>query len=75
MASSILEKRMIARFGNQKEFSKVSGIPKSTLSRLMSGKAKWDAERMAVAVDLLKIPAREIPAYFFAADVPKMEEK
>lgn len=73
METSILEKRIIARFGNQKAFAKASGIPASTLSRLLKGESEWGEDRMIVAIDLLKIPPKEIPAYFFACRTPKTE--
>lgn len=74
MTSSILEKRITARFGNQKAFSQASGIPESTLSRLLNGESEWGADRMKTTVELLKIPAREIPAYFFDVRTPKTEQ-
>lgn len=74
MEQSKIEKRIIARFGTQKAFSQASGIPESTLSRLLSGEGSWRQEHMAKAIEVLKIPAREIPAYFFEPVTPKTEE-
>lgn len=58
------------KFESRAEFAKAIGVSPSVLSRmLVSG--NWKAERIEAAVRILKIPAREIPSYFFTSKVAK----
>lgn len=66
-----LETRIIAKFGTLAKCAEETGISKSSLSRhLMSGNfSMWEMQSL---VNALKIPAKEIPAYFFVEKFPKM---
>ena len=58
------------KYGSRAEFAKQIGVSPSVLSRMLAS-GNWKAERIEAAVRILKIPAREIPSYFFASEVAK----
>ena len=63
-----LKARIDSMFDTRAEFAKAIGMTPSTLSRtLQSG--NWTVDRLQKAVKVLKIPAKDIPAYFFTSDV------
>jgi len=63
-----LKERIDSMFPTRAEFAKAIGITPSTLSRTLSS-GNWDVERLEKAVKVLKIPAKDIPSYFFKSDV------
>ena len=65
-----LKERIDKMYPNRAEFAKALGVDPSTLSRLLSN-GNWKADKIKVAVELLKIPIRDIPSYFFATSVAK----
>ena len=71
-----LKERIDKMYPNRAEFAKALGVDPSTLSRLLSN-GNWRADKIKVAVELLKIPIRDIPSYFFITAVAKSgtEEK
>lgn len=63
-----LKARIDSMFPTRQEFAKTIGMTPSTLSRtLQSG--NWTVDRLQKAVKVLKIPAKDIPSYFFKDDV------
>ena len=63
-----LKARIDEKFSTRAEFAKAIGVDPSVLSRsLVTG--NWKADRIEKAVEVLKIPAREIPDYFFPSCV------
>lgn len=58
------------KFENRAEFAKAIGVDPSVLSRMLSS-GNWKADRIESAVRVLKIPAKDIPIYFFANAVAK----
>lgn len=58
------------KFENRAEFAKAIGVDPSVLSRMLSS-GNWKADRIKSAVRVLKIPAKDIPIYFFANEVAK----
>lgn len=58
------------KFESRAEFAKAIGVDPSVLSRMLSS-GNWKADRIEQAVKVLKIPARDIPTYFFANEVAK----
>lgn len=65
-----LKARIDEKFDNRADFAKAIGVDPSVLSRMLSS-GNWKADRIAAAVEVLKIPAREIPSYFFETTVAK----
>lgn len=65
-----LKERIDKMYPNRAEFAKALGVDPSTLSRLLSN-GNWRADKIKVAVELLKIPIRDIPSYFFTTSVAK----
>lgn len=58
------------KFENRAEFAKAIGVDPSVLSRMLAS-GNWKADRIESAVRVLKIPAKDIPLYFFANEVAK----
>lgn len=58
------------KFESRAEFARAIGVDPSVLSRMLAS-GNWKADRIEAAVRILKIPAREIPSYFFATEVAK----
>ena len=63
-----LKARIDEMFSTRAEFAKAIGVEASTLSRMLSS-GNWKADRIELAVKVLKIPARDIPSYFFGSAV------
>ena len=58
------------KFENRAEFAKAIGVDPSVLSRMLAS-GNWKADRIESAVRVLKIPAKDIPEYFFGNTVAK----
>lgn len=63
-----LKERIDKMFPSRAEFAKAIGVDPSVLSRMLAS-GNWKADRIEAAVRVLKIPARDIPSYFFATEV------
>jgi len=63
-----LKARIDKQYGTRADFATALGVSPSRLSRMLSS-GSWRADQIRKAVELLKIPAREIPEYFFAPSV------
>lgn len=63
-----LKERIDKMFKTRAEFADAIGVTPSTLSRTLSS-GNWDVAKLKKAVEVLKIPARDIPLYFFPSDV------
>lgn len=59
-----LKARIDAMFPTHAAFAEALGVDPSTLSRMLAS-GNWRVDRMEKAVAVLRIPARDIPAYFF----------
>ena len=59
-----LKERIDSRFETRAKFAEAIGVEPYTLSRMLSS-GNWKADRIEAAVKVLKIPAKEIPSYFF----------
>ncbi len=63
-----LKTRIDEMFSTRADFAKAIGVDPSRLSRMLST-GNWKADRIEKAVEALKIPAKEIPLYFFPSSV------
>ena len=63
-----LKARIDEMFPTRAAFADAIGIHPSALSRMLES-GNWRADRIEKAVKVLKIPAREIPSYFFSSSV------
>ena len=59
-----LKARIDEMFPTRAAFAEAIGVDPSGLSRMLSS-GNWKADRIEAAVKALKIPAKEIPSYFF----------
>ena len=60
-------------FGTETAFSKSLGIGRVSLSQRLNNMTEFSRSEMLKSCDLLSIPYSEIPIYFFAAKVQKVE--
>jgi hypothetical protein len=58
-------------FGTQEAFAVAMGMSTVTLSQKLNGKLEWKTSEIANACDLLGIPLKDNPAYFFIRKVKK----
>ena len=65
-----LKSKIDESFETRADFAKAIGVTPSTLSRLLTS-GNWKADRIEAAIKVLKIPAKDIPVYFFASEVAK----
>ena len=63
-----LKKRIDEAFPSRAAFAEAIGVDPSTLSRMLSS-GNWKADRIEVAVKVLKIAPKDIPLYFFTPSV------
>ena len=63
-----LKARIDEMFSTRAAFAEAIGVDPSILSRMLAS-GNWKADRIEKAVDVLKIPATDIPAYFFPSTV------
>ena len=63
-----LKERIDKKFSKREDFAKAIGVDPSVLSRSLKT-GNWRADRIEKAVEVLKIPVREIPDYFFPSYV------
>lgn len=64
----LLKKRIDKMFPTREAFASELGVDPSTLSRMLNN-GNWKADKIEVAVRVLKIPVRDIPSYFFSSEV------
>lgn len=64
----LLKERIDKMFPTREAFAKELGVDPSALSRMLSN-GNWRADKIEIAVKVLKIPIREIPSYFFTSEV------
>lgn len=69
-----LKARIDEKFPKRADFAKAIGVDPSILSRSLKT-GNWRADRIEKAVEVLKIPVREIPDYFFPSYVAKNATK
>lgn len=69
-----LKERIDSMFPTRAEFAKAIDMTPSTLSRTLAS-GNWTVERLQRAVEVLKIPARDIPSYFFTSNVANNAKK
>lgn len=69
-----LKARIDKMYPTRAAFAEAIGVHPSALSRMLES-GNWKADRIERAVEVLKIPARDIPSYFFpscvALDAPR----
>ena len=63
-----LKERIDSMFPTRADFAKAVDMTPSTLSRTLAS-GNWTVDRLQRAVEVLKIPAKDIPSYFFKSDV------
>lgn len=63
-----LKARIDEMFPTRAAFADALGVDPSGLSRMLAS-GNWKADKIEKAVSLLKIPAKEIPGYFFPRTV------
>ena len=69
-----LKARIDEMFPTRAAFAEAIGVDPSGLSRMLSS-GNWKADRIEAAVKVLKIPAKEIPSYFFPQAVANKAPK
>ena len=69
-----LKERIDKKFPSREAFAKAIGVDPSALSRSLKT-GNWRADRIEKAVEVLKIPVREIPDYFFPSYVANNAKK
>lgn len=69
-----LKERIDKKFPTREAFAKAIGVDASTLSRSLAT-GNWRADRIEKAVEVLKIPAKDIPDYFFPSYVANNASK
>ena len=60
-----LRGRIREYYETQDAFAKALGMSPATLSKKLMGKTEWARQEIEEVCNLLRIPAEEIPAYFF----------
>ena len=63
-----LKEKIDATFPSRAAFAEAIGVDPSTLSRMLNS-GNWKADRIEVAVKVLKIKPADIPLYFFTPSV------
>ncbi|MBQ6148654.1 MAG: DUF739 family protein [Oscillospiraceae bacterium] len=63
-----LKARIDEMFPTRAAFAEAIGVDPSGLSRMLAS-GNWKADRIEAAVEVLKIPTKDIPAYFFSSSV------
>lgn len=63
-----LKARIDGMFPTRLAFAEAIGIDPSTLSRMLN-RGNWKADHIEKATKALKIPAKDIPEYFFVHTV------
>ena len=63
-----LKARIDELYPTRAAFAEAIGVDPSTLCRMLAS-GNWKADRIEKAVKAVKIPAREIPSYFFSHTV------
>lgn len=69
-----LKGRIIEIFGTQQSFAKAMDWSERTLSLKMNGLRSWKQTDICKAVKLLELTENDIPLYFFATNVQKVEQ-
>lgn len=64
----LLKQRIDKMFPTREAFAKELGVDPSNLSRMLAN-GNWKADKIEIAVRVLKIPVRDIPSYFFSSEV------
>lgn len=62
---SKLRGRIKELYGSESKLAEVMNVSKQILNKKLNGKVRMTAEDIEVFSYLLKIPATEIPSYFF----------
>ena len=60
-------------FGTETEFARKLGISRTSMSQRMNNVSEFSSAEILNASKLLKIPAEDIPDYFFTEKVQKLE--
>ena len=60
-----LDGKITEHFGSRCLFAQALGLSENTLSKKMRSKVQWKQNEMSKACALLKIPMKEMHAYFF----------
>ncbi|MFD1451532.1 DUF739 family protein [Oceanobacillus sojae] len=68
---SSLYNKIVEKYGNQHNFAKASGLSEKSITLKLNGKAEWEQEEIAKAIELLEIDSSDIPWYFFNYKVQK----
>lgn len=63
------------KFGTQAKFADKLGISEVSLSAKLNNIVQWTQEEIESSVDLLGIPWKELPEYFFTRKVEKISTK
>lgn len=71
MEDAGLRSRIRKMFGTQENFARALGLSGSAVSKRLSGKTEWRIEEVAKASELLGIPLRDAPEFFFYQIVKK----
>lgn len=67
--------RIIEKCGSQQNFSKKMQCSERSISQKLNSKVGFKQSEIIKACELLSIPKREIPEYFFNIEVQTIEQK
>lgn len=70
---SVLNGRIVEKFGTQYKFSLAMGLSERTMSAKLNGLSPWKNTEILKAVKLLDVDIDEIPKYFFNVKVHEHE--
>lgn len=68
---SSLYNKIVEKYGNVYNFAKASGLSEKSITLKLNGKAEWEQEDIAKAIELLEMDSSDIPRYFFNYKVQK----
>lgn len=66
---SMLDGKIREKFGTRGRFAEAINLSEKSISDKMNGKVCWSQPQINQACLLLKIPATDIPSYFFRLKV------
>lgn len=61
--------KITEEFGTQYNFANAMGLSERSISLKLNGKVPWKDGEMEKAIQVLRVPVSDIPAYFFKQKV------
>lgn len=72
---SKLRGRIREKFRTQALFADAMGLSECVVSQKLNNRSEWSADEIRKACGLLALAPEDIPAYFFAPDVEKTQQR